>query len=156
MASVQLANSSAPNDADVELARQASEHLANFGRSRKNGNAISLRVVGDRGNEHALSIPASAFQLFFEILDEMGKGNAVALLPMQAELSTQQAADLLKVSRPFLVSQMDGGAIPFRKVGAHRRVLVADLLEYRRRMHAGRLKALEELAAQAQELNMGY
>jgi excisionase family DNA binding protein len=86
----------------------------------------------------------------------MAKGHGVALLPLHAELTTEQAADLLNVSRSFVIGLLEEAKIPFRVVGKHRRVRLDDVIAYKRRDDQERLKVLEELVAQAQELNMGY
>jgi excisionase family DNA binding protein len=86
----------------------------------------------------------------------MAKGNAVTLIPVHAELTTQQAAKILNVSRPFLIEQLEKSVIPYRKVGTHRRVMFKDLMEYKQTMDHNRLNALEELSAIDQELGLGY
>jgi excisionase family DNA binding protein len=98
----------------------------------------------------------SAFCLLKDILSQMAEGSAVSVIPHHTELTTQQAAELLGVSRPFLVEQLDKGLLPHRKVGTHRRVLLKDLLAYKQRSSDERLRTLEKLSALDQELDLGY
>ena len=101
-------------------------------------------------------LPASVLRLLKDILAEMAQGHAVALLPVQAELTTQQAADLLNVSRPYLIRLLEDSKIPFRLVGQHRRVRFDDLLAYQRKDDEERRRVADDLTADAQELGMGY
>ena len=142
-----------PSERDRELAARSSLSLAGASRSR---GKVRLSLVGRGGKREEVALPASALLLLVDVLAEMGKGNAVTLIPVNAELTTQQAADLLQVSRPFLVGLLNARKIPFRKVGTHRRVHFRDLMDYKRSTDAQRSAALDELAKQAQELKMGY
>ncbi len=116
--------------------------------------SLSLDLEG--GERAFVPIPAAVLELLQGILVQMAQGNAVTLVPVPAELTTQLAADLLNVSRPFLIERLEQGEIPFRKVGTHRRIRLADLMAYKHAIDQQRAAALNELAAQAQELGMGY
>jgi excisionase family DNA binding protein len=108
------------------------------------------------GIERGVQLPASVLRLLVSVLSEMARGNAVSLIPLHAEVTTQEAADILNVSRPYIVSLLEKGAIPFRKVGVQRRVQFRDLMDYKARSDADRHAALDALARQAQELRLGY
>ncbi|MHB9118329.1 MAG: excisionase family DNA-binding protein [Burkholderiales bacterium] len=143
-----------PTGTEVSLAKESSRQLSLYLSSKEE--AQSIRVIDQAGEHEAVRVPTAAFRLLIDILSEMAQGNAVSMIPVHAELTTQEAADMLNVSRPHLIKLLDGGAIPFHKVGTHRRVCYQALVDYKTKIHTDRLKALEELTAQAQELNMGY
>ena len=144
-----------PTAADAQLALESSRRLTQFLAARPK-KALRVRIEPENEPEESISIPVTAFRLLNSILTEMAKGNAVTLIPVHAELTTQQAADILNVSRPFLIEQLEKGVIPYRKVGTHRRVMFKDLMEYKQTMDHNRLKALDELSAIDQELGLGY
>lgn len=111
--------------------------------------------LGDRSDdERQVLVPAAAFAVFAAMLGELAAGRTITIAPAQAELTTQQAADLLNVSRPYLIGLLDKKEMPHRRVGNRRKVLLADLLEYQRRDDARRQAILDELTAEAQELGL--
>ena len=144
-----------PSADDKHLAIESSRRLTRLLAAHQDS-PLLVRIEPENETGESISIPASAFRLLNEILTEMAKGNAVTLIPVNAELTTQQAADLLNVSRPFLIEQLENGIIPYRKVGTHRRILFNDLLEYKQTMNHKRLDSLSELSAIDQELGLGY
>ena len=86
----------------------------------------------------------------------MAQGKSIALMPTDAEITTQQAAEILNVSRPHVIKLLEKGDIPFKKVGSHRRILLQDILEYESKFKSERRKKLDYLAKEAQKLNLGY
>ncbi len=139
---------------DVALARQGREIL-NPRRLKELVRKKARLVVGaEAGDEIAL--PPQAVKALAEVLTHLAEGKEVTVASLPAEMTTQQAADFLHVSRPFLVNMLEKGEIPFRKVGSHRRVLFEDAACYKQRINEKRLKVLEQLAAQAQDLGLGY
>jgi excisionase family DNA binding protein len=144
----------APSESDARLARESSRRLATHKLGRRS--SIRIQILGEGKEGETIAVPASALRLFLHLLTEMSQGNAVTLIPTHAELTTQQAADLLNVSRPYLVKLLDEGKIPGRTVGKYRRVRFDDLLAYKRKDDEARAKVLDQLTAEAQELGMGY
>ncbi len=144
----------APSEADALLARESSRRLATRKLGRKS--SIRIQVLDDGEEAETVSVPASALRLFLHLLTEMAQGNAVTLIPTHAELTTQQAADLLNVSRPYVVKLLDEGRIPSRTVGKYRRVRFDDLMAFKRKDDDARAKVLDQLTTEAQELGMGY
>lgn len=145
---------SIPTEDEAQLSQESSRILATH--ISPQHSTRRLKIVEDDGSEQDVVIPAAAYSLLVNILSQMAQGNAVTLIPIHAELTTQEAADILNVSRPFLVKLIEAKEIPHRKVGRHRRIYYEDLMDYKQRIDSQRMQALDELAAQAQELNMGY
>ncbi|MGK7925325.1 MAG: helix-turn-helix domain-containing protein [Spirulina sp.] len=136
-----------PSDADSKLSEVSSRYLAAFLESDR---TQKLKIIEENGEGEIVEIPAPAFRLLIDILSQMARGNAVRLIPIHAELTTQQAADLLNVSRPHLIKLLESQQIPFHKVGRHRRVRCEDIMNYKQDIDTKRSKVLDELVAQAQ------
>jgi len=132
----------------------ASESLFSFATAIKGrDDNVTIHI---QESQESILIPRKALELLSFILTNMAEGKATSLLPTDSDLSTQQGADLLNVSRPHIVKLLEQGTIPFKKVGSHRRILLADLLTYQAAQQQQRQQSLQFLAQQAQELNLGY
>ena len=127
----------------VQQARDALRPLAELVHAKRFDD-VRLRAECD-GDTVDVTVPRAAYQLLLESLAQLSNGNAVTVVPVRAELTTQQAAALLNVSRPHLVHLLEDGALPFRKVGTHRRVLAEDVIAYKLRDDEKRRQAADGL-----------
>src|SRR5437763_6498195 len=112
---------------DAALAKESSRVLA----SRMRDNVLHVRII-DGPSRETVKLPATAVRLLVRILEEMSRGNAVTVVPVRAELTTQEAADMLNISRPSLIQLLDDAKIEHRRVGTHRRVRFDALMKYKR------------------------
>jgi excisionase family DNA binding protein len=141
-----------PTEHDTILAKTSGRQIARaLGKT-----AGDLRVKVEGNEAEIIELPQAALRLLANILAQMAQGNAFTVIPVHAELTTQQAAEVLNVSRPFLIGLIESDQLPCRRVGTHRRILFRDLMNFKNKIDADRLKVLDELAKEAQELNMGY
>ncbi len=133
--------------------------------ARSSAQLLSLHVhtsrplrlsVSDGERERPLELPAAAVALLRNILEAMASGRGVTIIPENAELTTVQAADVLNVSRPYLIKLLDEKAIPHRKVGKHRRIRMDDVMAYKVSIDREREEVLDQLTREAEERGMGY
>jgi excisionase family DNA binding protein len=150
-----MATTTAPTErvlhAEPEEQPQLAEVLSLLDRLEQSGTS-KTRLVGPDGE--AIELPAAAFEALREIVGGMAQGLTMTLIPRGQELTTQQAADILRVSRPYLVRLLEKGEIPYHKVGTHRRLNIDDVLDYRVKRAAKRRRALSELTELSEEV--GY
>ncbi|MCR1026861.1 excisionase family DNA-binding protein [Cellulophaga baltica] len=119
--------------------------------SRKKGVKIKIQETGE-----FITIPKKALTLLSAIIQNMAEGKTISIVPSNSEVSTQQAADMLNVSRTHLIKLLEAKKIPFNKVGSHRRILLNDIMEYKEQLAKQREAQLDFLSNQAQDLNLGY
>jgi excisionase family DNA binding protein len=138
-----------PSEAEATLAKETSRVLASHMGA---GEPLQFRI--GPAPEETVGVPASAVRMLVRILQEMARGNAITLIPVHTELTSQEAADMLNISRPSLIQLLDEGKIDYRKVGTHRRVRFEALIKFKRQADADRKAALAELAAYDRELRI--
>lgn len=138
--------------ADQVLAEKSASVIEEILKDRQVG-SIEISFSSDGGQ---FKIPSQALEYLRDILQSMAAGKTITLIDNEKELTTQEAADILNVSRPYFVKLLESGEIPFTKVGKHRRVRFGDLNAYKKDRQSKRQRNLGELVEQAQELGMGY
>jgi excisionase family DNA binding protein len=143
-----------PSPEEAAIAKISSQELSAFIETRAESQELSITDAD--GNAHALNVPVAALRLLVTLLTELGEGNTVKVVPVHAELTTQEGADLLNISRPTFVKLLDDGQIPYRMTGNRRKVKFVDVRAYQEQLEAQRLATLAELSALDQELGMGY
>ncbi len=141
-----------PAEADITSAHEALPHIKAY-LAKHQGDEF-VRLVVDDDCDESLEVPRGAVELLARILAHMAAGESVSIMPSHAELTTQQAADLLNVSRPFLIGLLDAGEIEYRTVGTHRRVKAESLRRYMRNDDLRRRQAADELSALNQEMGL--
>ncbi|WP_368862491.1 helix-turn-helix domain-containing protein [Frankia sp. Mgl5] len=145
-------DAAARRDSGAELARRAARRISEYLTTHPGADQDTIR--GELAGDDALVVPREATVLLARILLLLAQGESVNVTPDSAELTTQQAADFLNVSRPHLIKLLEAGEIPFRLVGTHRRVRFRDLHEYRSRDDLERRGAADDLTALTQELGL--
>jgi excisionase family DNA binding protein len=140
-----------PSDHDIAQAGEVDRALE---RSQARDNALRVQITAAGREVTTLELPPIVARLLMDILKETAAGHAVTLVPYEAEITTQQAAELLNVSRPYVVGMIDRGELPVRMVGNQRRLPLKDVLAYKAENRAKRLETLQELAAQDQKLGL--
>ncbi len=142
-----------PTKKDRELAKNS---LGLLEKALEQGSADGLTEIMFTGSAEVVKVPQKAMRLFASVISRMAEGHTVKLVDADEQMSSQEAADYLHVSRPHLVKLVEKGKIPCTMVGTHRRIALHDVEEYAQKPMENREKQLEFLTAQAQELNLGY
>jgi len=141
-----------PGDVDTEVAGRAARRISDYLSSHPGEDLIE--ALGEVGADDALVIPRPTVVMLAQVLSLLESGHGVQIIPEDAELTTQQAADVLNVSRPYIIGLLESGQIPFRKVGRHRRITFEALMEYKRQDDLKRRAAADDLADLSQELGL--
>lgn len=136
--------------AAIESQRTLSIHLSTELETQR------IQIFDQQNQAHPVELPTTALRLLVDILSELAEGNAVKVVPLQAELTTQEAANLLNVSRPHLIKLLQTHSLPHHTTGKHRRIKLADLMCFKAERERASQQAMRALARQAQELGMGY
>lgn len=143
-----------PSTEDIAAASTAACAMSRLDRGSPSISFVPQPVDGDTVNVEPISLPMSIFRMIVNMLVQMGNGNAVAIVPVNAELTTQQAADLLNVSRPHLVKLLEQNALGHRMVGTHRKLKAREVLNYRTKTAFARSESLKKMVALDEELGL--
>jgi excisionase family DNA binding protein len=143
------------NETEAALAK-AAQRCIMVALDHSRAPAIALIDEENHKSEPAIRLPPQALRLMAQVLGAMGERRPIMLVPGKHELTTVEAAHFLNVSRPFVVKQVDAGNLAHRMVGTHRRIAYEDLVAFKKQMREGQKAALQTLADEAQDLDIGY
>lgn len=141
------------SEVDLDLARAAQRCVME---ALDHSRAVSIVVAADDGSVPQVELPPAVLREIGKVLGLMSSGKPIVMMPRDQELSTVEAANMLNVSRPFVIKEIEAGRLKHRKVGAHRRILLEDLIAYRDAMRRSQQDALDRLAALNDEMGLEY
>lgn len=139
-----------PSSQEVAQAKESSRRLYKYAQQDR----VTMTITGLEGVKEDVVLPGHVMDMLLQILTEISKGKAISIMPIGQELTTQEVANLLNVSRPHVIKLLESEQIPFHKVGSHRRVYLKDLVEFMNKNQKDRAQALDELAELSQSLGM--
>jgi excisionase family DNA binding protein len=141
------------DEAEAVVARRAADSLRRVAEAQESVK-VSIDPMDGSDAKIIVPLPAPAVAMIHAVLEAMATRTPISLIPHEAELSTQQVADFLNISRTYLVQKLDAGELPYRTVGSHRRVRFADLMAYERKCKQAQVQALVDLHEEERRLNL--
>jgi excisionase family DNA binding protein len=152
MASAGHVSTISPGEVDQEIAGRTARRIRDYLASHQDEDPLEIHVEGD--DSDVLVVPRAGAAMLAQALSVLESGQGVVLIPSEAQLTTQQAADMLNVSRPYLIGLLETGKIEYSKVGRHRRVPFRALMEYKRRSDQHARAAADEISRLGQEIGL--
>lgn len=152
----QIGELEVPDQDAAALAAEALAQLSAFLQAHPTPTSRVQLCAEESDGETQIVVPSFVLRFFIDILAQVANGNAVTVAPIHAELTTQQAADLLNVSRPYLIKLLEERQIRYRRVGNRRKILLTDLLDYKRADDEGRRRTVDELTREAEDIGLDY
>lgn len=141
-----------PGEIDAEIARRTARRISDYLARNLDADPIEIKVEGD--DSEVLVVPRAGAALLAQVMDTVAQGQGVAVIPSGAMLTTQQAADVLNVSRPYLIGLLEAGKIEYHLVGRHRRIPFAAVMGYQRVSQRAAREAADELSNLSQDLGL--
>ncbi|MYD08408.1 MAG: helix-turn-helix domain-containing protein [Chloroflexi bacterium] len=143
-------NYASPEKSESAIAKRAALALT----LKREARAPVAYFISNSMQEEPIELPAAAVVILRDVLEYMSHGHGITLFPRLAEVTTMEAADILNVSRPYVIKLLEAGEIPYRMVGRHRRIPLNELISYKSRIVSDREAILDQMVAEAEELGL--